>query len=179
MRWRKIAAVTVVLAGASFMAACGQQPAEEPAAAPEAPPPQTYDLSPESNAKFLADNRAKEGVMVRPSGLQYRVVEAGDGEALNTPEDLVSVSYSGRLIDGTVFDETDPGETVEFAADGLIAGWVEALSLMKEGDRWELVIPSELGYGAFGAGGVIPPNQTLVFEMHLVEVTPAAAPGAP
>jgi FKBP-type peptidyl-prolyl cis-trans isomerase len=78
-----------------------------------------------------------------------------------------------------VFDETAPGETIEFPADGLIAGWVEALSLMKEGDRWELVIPSELGYGAFGAGGVIPPNQTLVFEMELIEVTPSAEPGGP
>ncbi len=118
-------------------------------------------------------------MIVRPSGLQYRVIEAGDGESLSSPEDLATVSYRGALIDGRVFDETAPGETIEFRADGLIAGWVEALSLMKVGDRWELVIPSELGYGAFGAGGVIPPHQTLVFEMELFGVAPSPTPGAP
>ncbi len=168
----------VVCLGGTLLTACGQQQ-ELAEPEPEPVPEAVYDLSPESNAQFLADNAAKEGVIVRPSGLQYRVIQAGDGDPLGSPEDLATVSYSGRLIDGTVFDETPPGETLEFPADGLIAGWVEALSLMKVGDYWELVLPSELGYGAFGAGGVIPPHQTLVFEMELVAVTPNVQPGAP
>ncbi len=179
MRSKILAAAAVVCLGGAMLTACGQQPAEQVEAEPEAAPAPAYDLSPESNAKYLTDNAAKDGVTVLPSGLQYRVLQTGMGDALSSPEDMVKVSYAGRLIDGTVFDETMPGETIEFPADGLIAGWVEALSLMKEGDEWELVIPSELGYGAFGAGGVIPPNQTLVFTMHLVEVTPVATPGAP
>ena len=156
----------------------GERSSQSPAEPAPSPAP-AYDLSQESNVRFLADNAMKVGVMVRPSGLQYRVIEAGAGDALSAPEDIVTVNYSGRLIDGTVFDETMPGETIEFPAGGLIAGWVEALSLMKEGDEWELVIPSELGYGAFGAGGVIPPNQTLVFNMNLVEVNPSAAATPP
>lgn len=180
MRSRNLAVAVVISLGLG-LSACGQQAepeAEAPAAEPEAPAA-AYDLSPESNAQFLMDNAAKEGVTVTASGLQYRVIEAGDGPGLSAPEDVVTVSYRGWLIDGTVFDETDPGQTIEFPADGLIAGWVEALSLMNVGDTWELVIPAELGYGAFGAGGVIPPNQTLVFEMELAGVTPAAVPGAP
>jgi FKBP-type peptidyl-prolyl cis-trans isomerase len=178
MRSKFLAAAAVVCLGGAVLAGCGQ-PAEQPPAEPAPPPAPAYDLSPESNARFLADNAAMDGVTVRPSGLQYRVLTAGTGDALSAPEDIVTVSYSGRLIDGTVFDETPPGETIEFPADGLIAGWVEALSLMKEGDEWELVIPSELGYGAFGAGGVIPPNQTLVFTMNLVDVNPSAAATPP
>jgi len=83
---------------------------------------------------------------------------------------MVNVTYKGWLIDGTVFDETPPGQTANFPAGALIPGWVEALQLMKEGDEWEIVVPSELGYGAQGAGGVIPPNQTLVFNMALLGV---------
>lgn len=166
--------------GGILLAGCeAQQQQAEVAPEPEAPPAATYDLSPDSNAQYLADNAEMDGVIVRPSGLQYRVITAGNGAPLGSPEDLATVSYSGSLIDGSTFDETAPGDTITFPADGLIAGWVEALSLMKEGDHWELVIPSELGYGAFGAGGVIPPNQTLVFEMELVEVASASEAGAP
>ena len=127
------------------------------------------DLSAAANQAFLAANAAKQGVTTRPSGLQYRVIKAGHGK---TPKstDMVQVTYKGWLIDNTVFDQTKPGETAEFPANKLIAGWVEALSLMKEGDQWELVIPSNLAYGERGAGGVIPPNQTLVFEMTLIKV---------
>jgi FKBP-type peptidyl-prolyl cis-trans isomerase len=133
----------------------------------------TYDLSPESNHKFLADNAATHGVVVRPSGLQYRVISSGHGKTATSGEDVVTVTYKGSLINGTVFDQTQPGKTASFPAGHLIRGWVEALSLMKEGDEWELVIPAELGYGAQGAGGVIPPNQTLVFDMKLISVAPA------
>ena len=165
-------AAAIIGFGAVVLTACGQQEQAEVVAEPEPEPVTAYDLGPDSNAQFLAENAAREGVIVRPSGLQYRVITAGTGDPLGSPEDIATVSYSGRLIDGTVFDETDPGEPVKCPADGLIAGWVEALSLMKVGDHWELVVPAELGYGTFGIGGFIPPNQTLVFQMELFEVEP-------
>ena len=134
----------------------------------------TYDLSPASNQKFLADNAAKPGVTKTADGLQYRVLKAGHGKSPQYADDQVTVTYKGWTINGKVFDQTKPGKTATFPAGELIPGWIEALSLMKEGDSWELVIPSELGYGERGAGSDIPPNQTLVFEMNLLKVTPAA-----
>jgi FKBP-type peptidyl-prolyl cis-trans isomerase len=135
-----------------------------------AAPSQAGDTSPAANAAFLAANKAKPGVVVRPSGLQYRIIKSGAGRTPK-PTDTVRVFYRGTLIDGTVFDETKPGAPAEFPAGRLIAGWVEALSIMKEGDRWELVIPANLAYGERGTpGGPIGPNQTLVFEMELLEV---------
>ena len=134
-----------------------------------------YDLSADANKRFLADNAKKPGVIVRPDGLQYRVISSGTGATAKSGDDMVTVTYKGSLINGTVFDQTQPGQTATFPAGRLIPGWVEALSLMKEGDEWEIVIPSELGYGSTGAGGTIPPDQTLVFDMKLIAVKPAAA----
>lgn len=128
-----------------------------------------YDLSAASNQKFLADNAARPGVMKTADGLQYRVLKAGHGKSPQSGGDMVTVTYKGWMINGKVFDQ----HTATFPAGQLIPGWVEALSLMKEGDHWELVIPSELGYGPDGAGNDIPPNQTLVFDMTLLKVTPA------
>ena len=131
------------------------------------------DISPQANRAYLAANAAKPGVVVLPSGLQYRIIKSGAGQ---TPglEDVVTVSYKGALVDGTVFDQTKPGETRNLPANKVVAGWVEALSLMKEGDEWELVIPSDLGYGAARVGnGAIPPNQVLVFNLQLVAVVRA------
>ena len=175
---RGIYAVAVLCMATVLVAGCNQKQAAAPAAAPAAAA--SYDESPASNAKFLADNKAKPGVMTQASGLQYRVIKSGTGASPQSGEDVVTVTYKGSLIDGKVFDQTPPGQTAEFPAGMLISGWVEALSLMKEGDEWELVIPSELGYGSAGAGnGVIPPNQTLVFDMTLLKVTPASDPAAP
>lgn len=131
------------------------------------------DISPQANHELLAANAAREGVVVLPSGLQYRVIKSGDGKT-PTANDVVTVAYKGALVDGYVFDQTKPGQTANLPAGNLIAGWKEALSLMKEGDEWELVVPSQLGYGATRAGrdGAIPPNQTLVFQMHLIKVLP-------
>ena len=141
----------------------------------EAPKAASYDLTDASNAKFLTDNEKKPGVHKTADGLQYRVIKAGTGKTPQRPDDMVTVRYKGSLISGKVFDETKGDQTAQFPAGNLIAGWVEALSMMKEGDEWELVIPSELGYGPDGAGdGAIPGDQTLVFDMTLVKVDPAA-----
>ena len=128
-------------------------------------------LSPQANAAFLAANAKKPGVVVRPSGVQYRILQNGFGKRPNTV-DTVTVYYTGSLINGTIFDATEAGLPASFVANELIPGWTEALTLMREGDHWQLVIPANLAYGARGQGGVIPPNQTLVFDLELVKVTP-------
>ena len=147
------------------------------AAGPGVPGPQ-YGIDAASNTKFLADYAALPGVKKTADGLMYRVIKAGTGKTPQTTADVVTVLYKGQMINGTVFDETTPPNPADpnsgprsFPAGNLIPGWVEALSLMKEGDEWELAIPSELGYGAEGAGGgAIPGNQVLVFRMTLQKV---------
>lgn len=128
-------------------------------------------LSREANAAFLAAYAKKPGVFVRSSGLMYRILQNGYGTR-PTAYDTVSVYYKGTLINGKVFDATEPGFPAEFPVNGVIPGWTEALELMREGDHWELCIPSNLAYGARGAGNSIPPNQTLVFDVQLMKVTP-------
>jgi FKBP-type peptidyl-prolyl cis-trans isomerase len=119
---------------------------------------------------FLAENAAREGVVVTDSGLQYEIVEAGDGP-IPGPEDTVEVHYRGTLVDGTEFDSSySRGETVTFGVGQVIPGWTEALQLMPVGSKWKLVIPSELGYGAGGAGQVIGPNAVLVFDVELIGI---------
>ena len=101
----------------------------------------------------------------------FRVlVVTGDRDSLQLVSDNVTVLYKGQLINGQVFDQTQEGMPATFPAGALIPGWVEALRMMKEGDEWELVIPAELGYGEAGAGGVIPPGATLVFDVELVGI---------
>jgi FKBP-type peptidyl-prolyl cis-trans isomerase FklB len=122
------------------------------------------------NKKFLEENKKAEGVTTLPSGLQYKVLKSGTG-ATPTADDTVRTHYKGTLIDGTVFDSSyDRGEPAEFPVGGVIKGWTEALQKMKVGDKWQLVIPSELAYGESGAGGVIPPHATLVFEIELLDI---------
>lgn len=126
------------------------------------------DISPQANQEYLDANAKKPGVVVRPSGLQYRVIKSGSGKTPG-PNDIVTVDYKGSLVDGYVFDQTKPGQTHDLPVGKLIAGWQEALSLMKEGDEWELAVPARLGYGAQAAGNV-PSNQTLIFDMQLIAV---------
>jgi FKBP-type peptidyl-prolyl cis-trans isomerase FklB len=130
----------------------------------------SYDTSADSNKRFLAAYAARPGVTKLPDGLMYRVIKAGTGPQVQKNSDVVTVYYKGTLITGKVFDQTKPEEPAQFQAGGLIPGWVEALKLMKTGDTWELVIPSDLGYGADGAGDSIPPDQTLIFTMTLAKV---------
>lgn len=158
----------LALVGAALLCAPALASAQTNAA-----PSARYDLSAASNQKFLADNAARPGVFVTKDGLQYRILKAGHGKSPHYNDDQVTVSYKGWMINGKVFDQTKPGQTATFPAGQLIPGWIEALSLMKEGDTWELVIPSELGYGEEGAGTDIPPDQTLVFDMTLLKVKPA------
>ena len=124
----------------------------------------------EAGEKFLAENKTKEGVVVLPSGLQYKILKAGDGPKPNA-SDTVKCHYEGRLINGQVFDSSiRRGEPAEFPVGGVIAGWVEALQLMPVGSKWQLYIPSELAYGAHGAGQSIGPNETLIFDVELLAI---------
>lgn len=119
---------------------------------------------------FLEANGKREEVKITPTGLQYEVLEEGNGPK---PEagDQVVVHYTGRLIDGTVFDSSEErGEPATFGVTQVIPGWVEALQMMNAGSRWRLYIPSNLAYGPNGAGGVIGPNQTLIFDVNLLKV---------
>ena len=119
---------------------------------------------------FLAENKTKEGVKTTASGLQYKVITAGTG---NSPlaTDKATVHYTGTLIDGTVFDSSvQRGTPATFKLNEVIAGWTEALQLMREGDKWILFIPDNIGYGARGRGAQIPPYSTLVFELELIKV---------
>lgn len=123
-----------------------------------------------TGADFLQQNKGKEGVVTLDSGLQYKVLKNGAG---NTPKasDSVMVHYEGKLINGTVFDSSYArGEPAKLTVNGVIKGWQEALQLMKEGDKWQLFIPGDLAYGPNGAGGMIGPNETLLFEVELVKI---------
>jgi FKBP-type peptidyl-prolyl cis-trans isomerase FklB len=128
--------------------------------------------------EFLAANKAKEGVVTLPSGLQYKVLKEGEGPSPKAT-DLVETHYKGTLIDGTEFDSSyKRNQTAVFPVNGVIAGWTEALQKMKVGSKWQLVIPSELAYGAKGAGNLIGPNATLVFEVELLAIKEGGKGGA-
>lgn len=120
--------------------------------------------------KFLADNSKQEGVRQTESGLQFKVLEQGTG-TIPTRQDRVRVHYTGRLLDGTVFDSSvQRDQPAEFPVNGVIPGWIEALLLMPVGSRWELYIPHNLAYGERGAGASIPPFSALIFEVELLEI---------
>ena len=124
----------------------------------------------EQGKKFLEENAKKDGIKTLPSGLQYEVITEGNGKKPQAA-DQVRCHYEGTLIDGTLFDSSvKRGEPAVFGVNQVIRGWVEALQLMSEGSKWRLYIPSELGYGAQGAGEMIPPHSTLIFDVELIEV---------
>lgn len=119
---------------------------------------------------FLASNGKKPGVKTLASGLQYQVIKAGQG-ASPKAADTVRVNYEGTLLDGKVFDSSRrSGQPATFRVDGVIPGWTEALQLMHVGDKWRVFVPSELAYGANGAGGVIGPHSVLVFDIELLGI---------
>lgn len=128
---------------------------------------------------FREENGKKEGVEQLPNGIQYKVLKAGTG-AKPKATDTVSVHYRGTLIDGQEFDSSErAGKPVSFGLNGVIKGWQEALLLMPEGSKWQVVIPPELAYGAQGMGGRIGPNSTLVFDIELVSIGAAQEPKEP
>ena len=129
----------------------------------------TADLSPEKNAAFLAENAKKPGVKTTSSGLQYRQLSAGTGKQPG-PTSTVTVHYAGALINGKEFDSSRGHDPISFGLNQVIPGWTEGLQLMREGEKAELVIPEDIGYGARGAPGAIPPYQTLVFQVELIKV---------
>lgn len=136
-------------------------------------------LSIANNQKYLADYAKLKGVVIRPSGLMFRIIQNGYGKRPQST-DSVKVYYTGKLINGVIFDGTSPGLPATMRINQVIPGWIEALELMREGDHWQLVIPPNLGYGVRGSpdgGQAVPPNQVLVFDLKLLETTPAPRRG--
>ncbi|MBQ7690799.1 MAG: FKBP-type peptidyl-prolyl cis-trans isomerase [Muribaculaceae bacterium] len=127
------------------------------------------ELNERAGREYLARNAKQEGIHVTASGLQYQIIKEGTGRKPG-PGDVVTVHYTGRLIDGTVFDSSvERGEPATFAVGQVIPGWVEGLQLMNEGAAWRLFIPSNLAYGPHGTGP-IQPNSTLIFDVQLIKV---------
>lgn len=128
------------------------------------------EVNQKAGEAFLAENGKRAEVKTTESGLQYEVLHDGDGP-VPTAADQVEVHYTGKLIDGTVFDSSvERGVPATFGVTQVIPGWVEALQLMKAGSKWRLFIPSQLAYGPQGAGNVIGPNSTLIFDVELIKV---------
>ena len=132
------------------------------------------EINKQAGEAFLAKNKGEKGVKTTASGLQYKVITAGKGKQ-PTAEDTVTVNYRGTLIDGTEFDSSyKRNQPATFPVKGVIPGWTEALPLMKEGSKWMLYIPANLAYGERGAGNMIGPNSTLVFEVELLSIAKPA-----
>ena len=170
-----IKATLIFLAAAVLAAGCGPQEApdekaDESASSTSAGAVADNAGMTESGQAYLATNGTRDGVTITASGLQYEVLVAGEGPTPG-PSDLATVHYTGTLTDGTVFDSSVArGEPAEFPVNRLIQGWTEALQLMQVGDKWMLYIPPELAYGDRGAGNLIGPGETLVFEVELLSV---------
>ena len=133
----------------------------------------TKQQATEANKKkgdaFMAENKTKEGIVVLPDGIQYKIIKAGSGKK-PIDSDSVQVNYHGALIDGTEFDATEPGHPATLKISSLIAGWKEALKLMPTGSSWKIFIPPQYAYGERGIGGDIGPNETLVFDVELLDI---------
>jgi len=126
-------------------------------------------------AAYMEQNKKRKEVVSLPNGLQYEVMQSGEaGGPKPTAKDTVVVHYTGTLVDGSVFDSSvKRGEPATFPVGGVIPGWTKILQLMTKGDKWKVVIPSELGYGDNGAGHMIKPGATLIFEINLIDIKPA------
>jgi len=128
------------------------------------------DTNKSASKTFLEENRKKEGVVELPSGLQYKIIKEGNGQKPGN-DSSVNVHYHGTLIDGKVFDSSyERGEPITLSLKQVIKGWQEALPLMSVGSKWQIYVPSELAYGERGAGNSIGPNETLIFDIELLEI---------
>jgi FKBP-type peptidyl-prolyl cis-trans isomerase FklB len=154
-----------------LLAGCGvKENKTDTTAKPDTKPDMKADSQPVNGEAFLAQNAKKEGVVTTASGLQYKVIKSGTGESPKLT-DRVKVHYHGTLIDGTVFDSSvQRGQPISFPVGGVIPGWVEALQLMKVGDKWQLFIPAKLAYGDQSPSPAIPPNSVLIFEVELLGI---------
>jgi len=124
-----------------------------------------------ANQKGNLSNKTSEKFFTTSSGLQYRILNEGSGDDSPGPESVVTVHYRGKLSNGLEFDSSyQRNEPASFPVNGVIRGWTEALQLMKEGDKWELIIPPDLGYGSKGAGNIIPADSILIFEVELIKI---------
>lgn len=123
------------------------------------------------SAEFLAKNKLNKKITTTASGLQYEVLKEGDGKAKPTASSTANVTYTGKLMDGTVFDSTDKngGNPIELSLSGVIKGWTEGIQLMSKGSKYRFYIPSDLAYGDNGAGNVIPPGAALIFDIELID----------
>jgi len=145
----------------------------------EAKMQQLGEANKKEGEEFLAANKSKEGVTILPDGLQYKILQEGTGPK-PTASDSVTVNYRGTLLNGTEFDSSyKRGQPATFNVGGIIKGWTEALQLMPAGSKWQIFIPSDLAYGARGAGRDIGPNACLVFEVELLSIQPKPAAAAP
>ncbi|MDA8561595.1 FKBP-type peptidyl-prolyl cis-trans isomerase [Gammaproteobacteria bacterium] len=139
-------------------------------AAPDSAQPTSAEAIKKQGKKFLTENKNKKGIVSLPSGLQYEVISEGNGKKPRET-DIVTVDYEGKLLNGQIFDSSyKRGQPASFPVNGVISGWTEALQLMNEGSTWKLYIPPQLAYGEAGAGGVIGPNETLIFKVKLLNV---------
>ena len=165
---------TLALALLLPLAACGRAGAQDAPADPA-----QAEAAKRAGDAFLAKNATAPGIVVLPSGLQYRVLHAGPATGAHPAQgDEIKVHYEGKLVDGRVFDSTlASGQPAVMPLDHLVPGWMEALPLMRPGDEWELFIPSTLGYGDRGAGADIPPGAVLIFKLQLLGVLPQAKTG--
>lgn len=159
-------------------------PTSMPSATPTGAPPAPMTIHPASTMSpvniaeqnkqageaFLSNNKNQPGVKTLPDGLQYKVITEGDGPK-PTKNDIVTVDYEGKHLNGQVFDSSyQRGQPAMFPVSGVVAGWQEALQMMNTGATWELYIPANLAYGERGAPGAIAPNETLIFKVHLINV---------
>ena len=170
-----------LLLGVAVLAGCSNNQDATPtgtnitSTATTATPPSAAPAANSSDPKsageaFLAANSKQAGVITTASGLQYKVIKSGTG-ASPKASDTVKVNYEGKLIDGTIFDSSiQRGEPASFPVNAVIAGWTEALQLMKVGDKWQLFIPANLAYGPQSPSPAIPPNSTLIFEVELLDI---------
>lgn len=128
------------------------------------------DEATDPDVLYLQENAKRDGIIIRPSGLQIRIIKRGDGD-LPDPTSMVAVHYEGRLVDGTIFDSSYArGEPAEFPVNGVIKGWTEALILMQVGSEWEIAMPASIAYGDEGTGQTIGPGATLIFKVELLSV---------
>lgn len=130
------------------------------------------DKNAKEGASFLSENAKKSGIVTRPSGLQYQILQQGNGKSPSA-RSMVQVHYEGRLIDGTIFDSSIArDQPAEFQVSQVIQGWTEGLQLMKTGAKYRFFIPAKLAYGEIGAGDTIGPNSTLIFDVELLKILP-------